>query len=778
MIITYFKDLFKSTDVPYHVSIDKSIERIKNGKSKDIIEHIRSAKTKTERDEFKKKLPAILFSGKFSQRNKDSCEVTSGLMIVDFDKLTNYDESWNNIINNSHCYFAFRSPSGDGIKAVIRIAESNKTTYTQIFKAFQDKFKFDNWDKSNSDISRVCFESYDPNCYVNKNAKVFDPILIDEGYKITECVSYTPLTDEGKIIERIMAWDWKGSFSNGQRNEFIFSVAGMFCEFGIQESTALNYIKSNVAVGDFKDFSESEINASVKNAYRRRSFNSRFFEDYDKKKKLETEIIVAPKDEILKKYDLKKEDYDKIKKDAEHDIFWYFDGDKVKIETLKYKLFLERNGFKKYFHTDSQKPTWLKIESNKVSETSPEKIKDFVLNYLMINSEFKVWTHCANFQNLFADNFLLMLETIELLMLKDTKDSSFIAYQNGILEVTKDKIELIDYIDVDGYIWDSQIIKRNWLKSKSFKNDYQKFIHNISGGSPEPIECTIGFLLSTYKNKMNNKAIMLNDEVISDNPEGGTGKGLFVQGLRQIRRVSILDGKTFDDKKSFPYQTVSAETQILVFDDVKKNWDFETKFSLVTEGITLERKNKDAIKLTVEESPKMVVSTNYAIRGEGNSHDRRRHEIEIAQFYGKNLTPYDEFGKQLFDDWTESEFLNFDNYMVNCIQLYLTKGLINQDAKNIKLRKLIAETSMDFYEWISDEDNFPRNTRNDKNVYFDKFIHDYQDYNKYLRQKSFTIWLKKYANFMGYEFMDANTHGVRWFELITDKNINTDEIPF
>ena len=134
------------------------------------------------------------------------------------------------------------------------------------------------------------------------------------------------------------------------------------------------------------------------------------------------------------------------------------------------------------------------------------------------------------------------------------------------------------------------------------------------------MECVIGYLISTYKNKMNNKAIILNDETITDNPEGGTGKGLFIQGINQIRKTAILDGKTFDDKKSFPYQTVSTETQVLVFDDVIRNFNFENKFSLVTEGMTLERKNKDAIKLKVEDSPKMVISTNYAIKGEGNSH--------------------------------------------------------------------------------------------------------------------------------------------------------------
>ena len=276
--------------------------------------------------------------------------------------------------------------------------------------------------------------------------------------------------------------------------------------------------------------------------------------------------------------------------------------------------------------------------------------------------------------------------------------------------------------------------------------------------------------MSTYKNRSNNKAVILNDEIISDNPEGGTGKGLFVQGLSQIRNTSIIDGKQFDSKKSFAYQTVSLDTKILVFDDVKKNFDFEDKFSLVTEGMTLERKNKDAIKLNVHDSPKIVMSTNYAIKGEGNSHNRRRHEIEIAQYYGKDLTPDEEFGKQLFDEWDLEHFNRFDNYMVNCLQLYLNSGLVKQNAKNIVLRKFIAETNMDFYEWIIDTENFPINFRNDKSQYFNSFVNDNKDFDKWLKRNRFNIWIQKYANYMDYRFEQGSSNGLKWFGIF-EKNI-------
>lgn len=770
MVVSVFKDLYKSKDVPFHVPIEKIIKRIKQGASKELVESIRNGNK-----ENKNKLPCILFSGIFNERNSNSLKEHSGLMVMDFDKYPNNETMFNHLEllkQNKHFILLFISPSGNGIKGVIRVSnELNKETHPKVFKEFQNQFEYDYFDIVNSNIDRVCFESYDPDIYVNFEAELFEPILKDEGFNISDRVPLVPITDEDKIISKIMLWNWKKDFREGERNSFIFDLAGAFCEYGISQTTAEGYILNNVVIGDF---SEKEATTTIKSAYKKRNFDIKYFEDFNKIDSIKSDLKKGKK-EVLKKHNIEEDVYNEIKEELEHEDFWFLnEKNKIQIDLLKYKLFLERNGFKKYFPDGSQKPTWLYIQSNKVVETSIEKIKDFVLDYLIQRQQIDVWKYCAGYQNLFSENLLAMIETVELMMLKDTKTTSYLAFKNGILEVNKNHIKLIDYIDVNGYVWDSQIIQRDWEELEDFNNEYKTFINNISADEPLPIESVIGYLLSTYKNKMNNKAVILNDEVISENPEGGTGKGLFVQGLRQIRRVSILDGKTFDDKKSFPYQTVSPETQVLVFDDVKKNFDFESKFSLVTEGMTLERKNKDAIRLKVEESPKMVISTNYAIRGEGNSHDRRRFELEIAQYYGKNLTPYDEFGKQLFDDWEILEFQKFDNYMVYCLQVYLKSGLVIQNAKNLKMRKFIAETCMEFYEWINDKDNFPIGIRNDKTQYFVKFTEEYQDFKKWLTRKKFNIWVNKFATFKKMEYTEGNTNGMRWFMLGTEVEDDND----
>ena len=778
MEVTIFKDLFKSKDVPYHVSIEKVINRIKNGDSIELINKVRTAKTKQEADKFKEGLPCILFNGTFSERNSNSLIKHSGLMVVDFDKYPSDKEMISHfelLKQNNHFLLLFISPSGKGIKGVVKVSnELDKNSHPKVFTQFQEDFNFDYWDKSNSNVDRVCFESYDTNIYVNFDAEIYNPEIKDKGYDVRERTPVLPINDEDKIIEKIMHWNWSKDFREGERNSFIFDLAGAFCEYGVSQSTAEGYILNNVIIGDFSD---KEAITTIKSAYKKRNFDSKFFEDYQKIDKIKTDLKKGKK-EVVKKYGISEDTYDELKEAQEHEDFWFLnDKNKVQVDLLKYKLFLERNGFKKFFPEDCQKPTWVKIISNKVVETSIEKIKDFVLDYLLTRNEVDIWKYCANYPNLFSDKLLLMLDSVELMMLKDTKTKSFFAFKNGILEVDKNQYKLVDYIDVNGYVWESQIIQRDWISLDEYQNEYMTFIINVSNGEPLPIECSIGYLLSTYKNKMNNKAIILNDEVISQNPEGGTGKGLFVQGLRQIRKVSILDGKTFDDKKSFPYQTVSPETQVLVFDDVLKNFNFENKFSLVTEGMTLERKNKDAIKLKVEDSPKMVISTNYAIKGEGNSHDRRRHELEIAQYYGKNLTPYDEFGRQLFDDWDLEDFQKFDNYMIYCLQSFLKNGLIKQNSKNLKLRKFIAETSMEFYEWAEDFENLPRNRRLGKTEYHNRFIEEYQDFKKYLQVKTFLKWVDKYCKFKEIEYDEGNTQGERWF-MIVDNNIEDDGIDF
>jgi len=336
------------------------------------------------------------------------------------------------------------------------------------------------------------------------------------------------------------------------------------------------------------------------------------------------------------------------------------------------------------------------------------------------------------------------------------------------------------------------VINRIFTICKVTDCDYKQFVANICGQKQSRIstmESTIGYLMHGYKNLSFSPAVILNDEVISDNPEGGTGKGLFMNALAHMKKLVFIDGKSFMFERTFAYQLVSADTQILCFDDVKKYFDFERLFSVVTEGLTLEKKNKDAIKIPFSKSPKIAITTNYAIKGSGNSFARRKWEIELHQHYNKSFSPLDDFNKLMFGDWDDAEWCIFDNFMVDCLQLHLNEGLIKSDFVNLEVRQLSAETSHEFIEWCGLLHGQSTNTKliADKRIYKNELYHDFIEENPDYAPKSkmtisrtrFNKWLTAYGLFReGVIPTEGRDMAGRWIIFRTKETEQNPTLPF
>jgi len=374
----------------------------------------------------------------------------------------------------------------------------------------------------------------------------------------------------------------------------------------------------------------------------------------------------------------------------------------------------------------------------------------------------------ANSTKFFNSDFLSLLDTANIELKEDTATASYIYYKNCVVEVTKNTIKKIDYLDIDGFVWKRQIIDRTFNKADHHGSEFRRFIWLISGQNQDKynsFKSVIGYLLHSYKTSANNKAIIFNDETISENPNGGSGKGLFWNALSKMKKVSSIDGKTFEFTKSFPYQTVSTDTQILVFDDVKKHFNFESLFSLITEGITLEYKGQDAIKLPIQKSPKIIITTNYTVGGIGGSFERRKFEIEMSAYFNSSNTPLDEFGHLLFEDWNSDEWDRFDNYMLNCCQYYLNNGLVTTDFNNLHTRKFIKETCHEFYEWTNDAENIRFNVRLYKSELFEQFKNEYPDYKIKLTQKRFSSWVEIFCKFHSYDYLNERDQIGRYINI-------------
>src|SRR5690606_7860849 len=179
-----------------------------------------------------------------------------------------------------------------------------------------------------------------------------------------------------------------------------------------------------------------------------------------------------------------------------------------------------------------------------------------------------------------------------------------------------------------------------------------------------------------------------------------------------------------------------------------------------------EYKGQDAITIPVEKSPKILITTNYTIGGIGGSCERSKFEVELSSYFNHQHTPLDEFGHMLFSDWSDSEWLRFDNFMIQCVQYYLTHGLVSHTFNNLEVRTFIKENSYEYYECSQDRDNLPYNIRLNKTEYYTKFMNEYQDFKKWLSQKRFTQWLESYAKFYDVKILQGRTHSMRYVEFV------------
>jgi len=360
-----------------------------------------------------------------------------------------------------------------------------------------------------------------------------------------------------------------------------------------------------------------------------------------------------------------------------------------------------------------------------------------------------------------------MIDSINLKMLQDTKDSAYLPFKEVVVKVSKNDIDLLKYIDVDGYIWENQIINRDFVRLDSFENDFQDLVSKVSAENPERItalESTLGYLIHTFKDKTDQKAIIFNDQEIDDNANGGSGKSLMLTAIGNLRRVVKIDGKGFKLGGDFVYQRVNLDSQVLAFDDVKKNFDFEQLFSIVSEGIAVNRKNKDEIFIPFERSPKIIITTNYVISGSGSSHDRRRHELEFFQYFNAKRSPLDIYGRLLFDQWDVNDWNKFDNYMISNLQMFLQFGLTKAVSINADAKRFIQATSKDFFDFIQDG-NIPVNVRHYNNAMMQLFQSETNGW-KDLESRRFIKWLGEFAKLKGYDIIKDRNHGGRFFELV------------
>lgn len=793
--VTIFEHI-NETKRPYYIYIEHALQRIRNGKSLELVKLIRTKKTKEERNEIKKKLPSVCFSGTFEERRKDKVIAHSGFICLDFDDVECLEEKKEQLKTNKYIYACWISPSGNGLKALVKIP-ANIEKHCQYFDSLKQTFP--DIDNAGRDVSRVCYESFDTDIYINNLSEVYDHIVEPDSFEFANRKPIIQLTEERVIIDKLEKWMANNGevFGKGTRNAYILKLAGAFNRYGISEFTALEYLKRYRD----DDFLDAEIERTVKNAYKQKEAHGiSYFENVEVKTSIRQELRtganvfdvarkIASENNIADNDALSLVTTEKNKINNRLETFWTVEVNnkgivsKILLNRKKFISFLSENGYFRH-RINIDYHIYIRIVDNIIEQVNQSDIKNFVFGYIerLENSPFDgidkdiLFEFMAAGVKTFFDNALLdLLPIANVKINKDTKDAAFFYYVNGAVKITKDNIEILNYCDLIGSVWKNQIIDRHiMLNDEKNSNTFFKFLNLIvtSAEGRASLLSIIGYLLHRYKDKRMSKAIIINDKQISDNPEGGSGKGLIVNGIGQIRKIITLDGKSFTPDKSFAFQRIELDTEIICIDDLKKNFNFESLFSIITEGITVEKKNKGEFFIPFEESPKLVITTNYYTKGEGSSNDRRKVDIEINNYFNAKHTPYDEFGHTFFTDYTPEEWNDFDNAMIKTCRFYMENGISTSSTDTIMEKKLLVNTSPEFVEWITENIHF--NIGINRQSMLKEFTNSYSNLSK-LSIKKFIQWLETYCNHCGYVLNKNYKRSGNNFYITIQKN-GTEEI--
>ena len=249
---------------------------------------------KNHNSTFKMMLPCFTSCGVFAYRNCGSLSWYSEVICLDFDHISGerLKEIKSEICSWDITFMCFISPSGDGLKVLLRHDNKNpeyhNNLYAQVLECFRNFKDYGLYlDSCTSDLSRATFFSWDPEIYYNPDSRPFH-FTPKEGYGLknkSESRLKTPRPIETENMKRVweifnMTWKdkrvleyindkvWKNSpqdFTPGNRHNAVLRRAKLCFYLGINHTNALSRISYHYKKNT--DFPLSEVEELVNYVY-------------------------------------------------------------------------------------------------------------------------------------------------------------------------------------------------------------------------------------------------------------------------------------------------------------------------------------------------------------------------------------------------------------------------------------------------------------------------------------------------------------------------------
>lgn len=442
---------------------------------------------------------------------------------------------------------------------------------------------------------------------------------------------------------------------------------------------------------------------------------------------------------------------------------------KISIERML--NFLIKNGFGRY-ETMPDFIEYIHVKGSVVSIVKPEQIKSFVINFLRQWYMEEGLIDTVHKSPILSDTHFTQLPELELDFRDAWFNTQLMYFPKKTIKIDDKGITEVKNEGSGCYVWESQIIQKPFsrlldpmfnvleqdgrFKLTMLNNDciFNRFLiqtsrvhwrkeleDNLDDLSLEEIEkyksenrfnisgpnltdeeryeqelhlmskyYALGYLVHRYKDPSRSWSVVAMDDTPNEDglPQGGTGKSIFFEAIKQVREQVFLNGKKdklFDD--SHVLEQITRKTDSLYIDDAAQGFDFEQLFSLVTGDMTVNPKGKTRVSLDKSESPKISISTNYTPGKMSGSLLRRILFLGMSNYFHNNKlgefreerTPVSDLGKSLFSAFDDNDWNNFLNLLIQCSHLYLSTSQIEAPMKNIMERNILADIGLTFLEW-------------------------------------------------------------------------------
>jgi len=159
------------------------------------------------------------------------------------------------------------------------------------------------------------------------------------------------------------------------------------------------------------------------------------------------------------------------------------------------------------------------------------------------------------------------------------------------------------------------------------------------------------------------------------------------------------------------YDRVTEHTDYILIDDADQYLNFGFFFNALQGDLEVNPKNNQSYEIPFENVPKFCITSNFTLRNIDPSTEGRilysvfsdfYHVRTESEDYAEDFTIRDDFGKNLFLDYTEEEWNADFNFFARCLQFYLgvpREIKLNPPLDNVNKRNLRTEMTEVFKGW-------------------------------------------------------------------------------